>query len=94
MTDGLTAPAIEVDNLSIHYGNVSAVSSVSFCISHGEQLTLLGLSGCGKTSTLRAVAGLEQPSGGGWPTFAASGTGFGLTVTVAVLSQKTPLPSS
>ena len=64
MTDGVTAPAIEVEKLSIHYGNVSAVSSVSFSITQGEQLTLLGPSGCGKTSTLRAVAGLERPSGG------------------------------
>ena len=59
-----TAPAIEVENLSIHYGNVTAVASVSFSINHGEQLTLLGPSGCGKTTTLRAVAGLERPSAG------------------------------
>jgi ABC-type Fe3+/spermidine/putrescine transport system ATPase subunit len=64
MTEGANAPAIEVEKLSIHYGNVSAVNSVGFCINHGEQLTLLGPSGCGKTSTLRAVAGLERPSSG------------------------------
>jgi ABC-type Fe3+/spermidine/putrescine transport system ATPase subunit len=58
------APAIEVKDLSIRYGNVTAVSSVSFSVQHGEQLTLLGPSGCGKTTTLRAVAGLERPSGG------------------------------
>jgi ABC-type Fe3+/spermidine/putrescine transport system ATPase subunit len=58
------APAIAVEDLSIRYGNVTAVSSVSFSVQHGEQLTLLGPSGCGKTTTLRAVAGLERPSGG------------------------------
>ena len=64
MKDAVTAPAIEVENLSIRYGNVTAVESVSFSVDAGEQLTLLGPSGCGKTSTLRAVAGLEKPSGG------------------------------
>ncbi len=58
------APAIEVENLSIKYGSVTAVGSVSFSASQGEQLTLLGPSGCGKTSTLRAVAGLERPTSG------------------------------
>ena len=58
------APAIEVKDLSIRYGNVTAVTSVSFSVQPGEQLTLLGPSGCGKTTTLRAVAGLERPSGG------------------------------
>jgi iron(III) transport system ATP-binding protein len=58
------APAIEVKDLSIRYGNVTAVTSVSFSVGQGEQLTLLGPSGCGKTTTLRAVAGLERPSGG------------------------------
>jgi iron(III) transport system ATP-binding protein len=56
--------AIEVENLSIRYGNVSAVEAVNFAIPAGQQLTLLGPSGCGKTTTLRAVAGLEKPFAG------------------------------
>jgi ABC-type Fe3+/spermidine/putrescine transport system ATPase subunit len=64
MTDATALPAIEVKDLSIRYGNVTAVTSVSFSVKQGEQLTLLGPSGCGKTTTLRAVAGLERPSGG------------------------------
>jgi iron(III) transport system ATP-binding protein len=59
------APAIEVANLSIRYGSVTAVESVSFAVEAGHQLTLLGPSGCGKTSTMRAVAGLEKPTSGG-----------------------------
>ena len=58
------APAIEVENLSIRYGNVTAVETVSFAVAAGQQLTLLGPSGCGKTSTMRAVAGLETPTSG------------------------------
>ena len=59
-----TPPAIEVDNLSIRYGTVTAVETVSFAVAAGQQLTLLGPSGCGKTSTMRAVAGLEKPTAG------------------------------
>jgi ABC-type Fe3+/spermidine/putrescine transport system ATPase subunit len=57
-------PRIEVSNLVVRYGNVLAVNGVSFSVRPGEQLALLGPSGCGKTSTLRAIAGLEQPTSG------------------------------
>src|ERR1700686_589821 len=58
------AAHIEVENLTVHYGPATAVAGVSFQVQPGEQLTLLGTSGCGKTTTLRAIAGLETPSGG------------------------------
>jgi iron(III) transport system ATP-binding protein len=64
MTAPTAAPAIEVENLCIRYGSVTAVQSVSFAVDGGQQLTLLGPSGCGKTTTLRAVAGLERPTSG------------------------------
>ena len=64
MAAGTLVPAIDVENLSIRYGSITAVGSVSFFANPGEQLTLLGPSGCGKTSTLRAVAGLERPTSG------------------------------
>src|SRR6266478_6585246 len=57
-------PHIEVNGLEIYYGNVPAVRGVSFNVLPGEQLTRLGPSGCGKTTTLRAIAGLEQPTAG------------------------------
>ncbi len=42
----------------------AAVSDVSFALKHGEILSLVGASGCGKTTTLRLVAGFEIPDGG------------------------------
>ena len=55
---------IEVENLEVRYGSMTAVAGVSFEVRTGEQLTLLGPSGCGKTTTLRAIAGLERPTTG------------------------------
>ena len=55
---------IEVKDLVVRYGHVTAVRGVSFAVRPGEQLTLLGPSGCGKTTTLRAIAGLEPPASG------------------------------
>ena len=60
----MNRPRIEVADLVVRYGDVTAVDNVSFDIAPGEMVTLLGPSGCGKTTTLRAVAGLETPSSG------------------------------
>jgi ABC-type Fe3+/spermidine/putrescine transport system ATPase subunit len=56
--------AIEVKDLVVRYGRITAVRSATFSVGPGEHLTLLGPSGCGKTTTLRAIAGLEQPVSG------------------------------
>jgi ABC-type Fe3+/spermidine/putrescine transport system ATPase subunit len=59
-----STPEIEVADLVIRYGSVTAAGPVSFTVKRGQQLTLLGPSGCGKTTTLRAIAGLEKPASG------------------------------
>ena len=51
-------------NLSKHYGEVVAVASIDLEIEAGEFFTMLGPSGSGKTTTLRMIAGFEDPSGG------------------------------
>jgi len=55
---------IEVEDLVVRYGTVTAIDGISFEVRRGEHMTLLGPSGCGKTTTLRALAGLETPTGG------------------------------
>jgi ABC-type sugar transport system ATPase subunit len=55
---------ITLDNVRKQFGGVSAVDGVSLKIADGEFFALLGPSGCGKTTTLRMIAGLEQPTGG------------------------------
>ncbi len=42
------------------FGDVRAVNGISFDVGEGEFVTLLGESGCGKTTTLRSIAGLEE----------------------------------
>jgi putative spermidine/putrescine transport system ATP-binding protein len=50
--------------LTKHYGEVVAVAGIDLEIERGEFFTLLGPSGSGKTTTLRMIAGFEDPSGG------------------------------
>jgi putative spermidine/putrescine transport system ATP-binding protein len=51
-------------NLSKRYGEVVAVAGIDLEVQPGEFFTMLGPSGSGKTTTLRMIAGFEDPSGG------------------------------
>lgn len=55
---------LQVDSLVVRYGGLTAVDGVSMSIEAGEVLALVGESGCGKSSTARAVVGMERPAGG------------------------------
>ena len=55
---------LEVKDLRVHYGSVEAVKGVSFQISAGTIVSLIGANGAGKTTSLRALTGLVKPSGG------------------------------
>ena len=55
---------VRLVKLSKRYGDVTAVDGVDFAIRHGEFFTLLGPSGSGKTTTLRLIAGFEEPDQG------------------------------
>jgi spermidine/putrescine transport system ATP-binding protein len=57
-------PLVAVDNVVKRYGAVAAVERTSFDIKRGEFLAIMGSSGCGKTTTLRMLAGLETPTEG------------------------------
>src|SRR3954447_21890343 len=55
---------LELRRLSKRFGGFAAVDDLSLEIASGEFLTLLGASGSGKTTTLRMIAGFEQPTTG------------------------------
>ncbi|HQZ11275.1 MAG TPA: ATP-binding cassette domain-containing protein [Devosia sp.] len=70
-----TAPLLSVENLEVHFpvrggvlqretGTVKAVDGVSFSLGKGETLSLVGESGCGKSTTGLALMGLVKPTGG------------------------------
>ncbi len=55
---------ISISNVSKHFGSVVAVDNINIAISGGEFFSLLGASGCGKTTLLRMIAGFETPTSG------------------------------
>jgi sulfate transport system ATP-binding protein len=56
--------SIELKKVTKQFGEVAAVSNVSFSVKEGELMALLGPSGGGKTTVLRMIAGLEVPTSG------------------------------
>ena len=55
---------LALDHISKSFGDTAVLRDISLHIGAGEFITLLGSSGCGKTTTLRIIAGLEQPDAG------------------------------
>ena len=55
---------LSIKDLKVSYGGIEAVKGISFDVRRGEIVTLIGANGAGKSSTLRAIAGLVKPSGG------------------------------
>ena len=57
---------VALDHVSMTYhtphGPVNAIRDLSLMVADGSFVVLVGLSGCGKTTTLRLIAGLERPS--------------------------------
>ncbi|MPL74763.1 Ribosome-associated ATPase [bioreactor metagenome] len=56
--------AIEADHLAMRFGEFTAVDDVSFRIEKGEIFGFLGSNGCGKTTTMKMLTGLLQPTEG------------------------------
>jgi branched-chain amino acid transport system ATP-binding protein len=55
---------LEVKGLRVSYGGINAVKGIDLEVRAGELVTLIGANGAGKTSTLKALAGLLKPAGG------------------------------
>jgi len=56
--------AIEVKNLTKHYGNLGAVNDISFNVRKGDVFALLGPNGAGKTTTVEIIETIRRPSSG------------------------------
>ena len=55
---------LEVRNLEVTYGEFAAVRGVSFEVRRGDLVTIIGANGAGKSTTLRAIMGLQRPRAG------------------------------
>ncbi|MQY29799.1 ABC transporter ATP-binding protein [Nocardia aurantia] len=55
---------LQVEDLHVAYGAVTAVKGISFEVDAGEIVTLIGANGAGKTTTLRTLSGLQRPEAG------------------------------
>ncbi len=55
---------LSIRDLKVNYGGIEAVKGISFDVPKGNIVTLIGANGAGKSSTLRAIAGLVKPKGG------------------------------
>ena len=55
---------LKVTDLRVSYGGIEALRGISFDVEQGQIVTLIGANGAGKSTTLRAIAGLVKPAGG------------------------------
>jgi branched-chain amino acid transport system ATP-binding protein len=55
---------LEVRELTVHHGQLRALSAVSLSVAPGEIYAMIGANGAGKSTLLRAVAGLDRPTSG------------------------------
>ncbi|MBW2477146.1 MAG: ATP-binding cassette domain-containing protein [Deltaproteobacteria bacterium] len=58
------APHIEVRNLTMAYGDFVVQHDLNFVVNQGEIFVIMGGNGCGKTTLMRALIGLQRPSSG------------------------------
>jgi branched-chain amino acid transport system ATP-binding protein len=64
VSDYQRTPLLEVNDLTVHHGQLLAVDQVSLSVKAGEVLAVIGANGAGKSTLLRTIAGLHRPTGG------------------------------
>ena len=74
---------LSIKDLKVNYGGIEAVKGISFDVPKGDIVTLIGANGAGKSSTLRAIAGLVKPKSGSIEFEGESLTGKDTTVIVS-----------
>lgn len=55
---------LKIENLNVHYGGIHALRGVNIHVEEGKIISLIGANGAGKSTTLRSIMGLEQPTEG------------------------------
>ncbi|HEV8544507.1 MAG TPA: ABC transporter ATP-binding protein [Verrucomicrobiae bacterium] len=65
MAENSKPVVLELQNLVVNYGVITALHGISLAIRKGDIVTLIGGNGAGKTTTLRTISGLLRPKSGG-----------------------------
>jgi branched-chain amino acid transport system ATP-binding protein len=60
----MSAPLLKLDNVTVQFGGLKAVSELSFEINEGELIGLIGPNGAGKTTVFNLITGVYQPTSG------------------------------
>jgi branched-chain amino acid transport system ATP-binding protein len=60
----MSAPLLKLDNVTVQFGGLKAVSDLSFEINEGELIGLIGPNGAGKTTVFNLITGVYQPTAG------------------------------
>ena len=55
---------LEIENLDLYYGDAQALAVVTLAVDEGKIVAIVGANGAGKSSLIRAIAGIEKPRGG------------------------------
>ncbi len=55
---------LELENVSVRYGRIEAIHDMSFSVERGEIVSLIGANGAGKSTTMKTISGLLNPSSG------------------------------
>jgi len=63
-THGLSAPLLEVRDLTVYHGQLRALTGVSLTVEPGEVVAIIGANGAGKSTLLGAIAGVHRAAGG------------------------------
>ncbi len=60
----MAEPLLKVENLIVNYGAIRALRGISFEVSEGEIITLIGANGAGKSTTLHAISNIIKKTSG------------------------------
>jgi branched-chain amino acid transport system ATP-binding protein len=63
-TETATGTVLEIRDVHVYYGAIHALKGISLKVNEGEIVTLIGANGAGKSTTLRAINGLNRPRQG------------------------------
>lgn len=85
------APALSIENVSVNYGPVAALESVSLTLYRGDQLALVGPNGAGKSTLFNVIAGVVRPNQGTVQVFGSQPGGH---ICVSYVPQRSKLDTN